>query len=104
MAIFAFMNRNDSEVKLHPIVLYEGSDSRQNLEITLGTYTKEIRNMEGKEITLGSEQVKIKLFSLFDLCALNVIIGKQNHSSTYPCAWTTVSKVWTLWSGGEKRS
>ena len=67
MAIFAFMNRNDSEVKLHPIVLYEGSDSRQNLEITLGTYTKEIRNMEGKEITLGSEQVKIKLFGLFDL-------------------------------------
>ena len=25
---------------------------------------------------------------MFDLCALNTILGKQNHSSTYFDAWT----------------
>ena len=92
MSVFTFLNRYDGEVKLHPFVLYEGSDSRQNLELTLGKYTEAIRDMEGKAITIGDIVVKIKLHALFDLSALNSIIGKQNHSSTYPCAWTTVSK------------
>ena len=86
------MNRYDGEVKLHPFVLYEGSNTRQNLELTLGIYTEPIRDMEGKEVTVGGELVKIKLFALFDLSALNSIIGKQNHAASYPCAWTTVSK------------
>ena len=28
-----------------------------------------------------------------DLCALNNILGKQNHSATYPDAWTDVTKT-----------
>ena len=41
---------------------------------------------------LKNEAVKIKLYGLFDLCALNCIVGKQNHSASFPCAWTNVSK------------
>ena len=95
MSVFTFLNRYDGEVKLHPFVLYEGSDSRQNLELTLGKYTEAIRDMEGKAVTIGDIVVKIKLHALFDLSALNSIIGKQNHSSTYPCAWTTGVSIGT---------
>ena len=33
LAIFGFLNRIDFDVKLHPFLLYEGSDSRMNMEM-----------------------------------------------------------------------
>ena len=92
VASFAFLNRKDSTIVLHPFLLYEGSDNRKNLEMTLGVYTETIRSMEGDTLAINDENVKLTLYGLFDLAALNTIIGKQNHSSTYPCAWTNVSK------------
>ena len=72
--------------------MFKGSDSRKNLELTFGTFTEDIRKLEGKEVMLKNEAVKIKLYGIFDLCALNCIVGKQNHSASFPCAWTNVSK------------
>ena len=92
VATFAFLNRIDGEIKLHPFTLYEGSDNRKNMEMTMGNYTEDIKNMEGKQILINGKSIKLKLFCLFDLCALNNIIGKQNHSSRFPCAWTNVTK------------
>ena len=69
LATFTFLNRNDGDVKLHPFLMFKGSDSRKNLELTFGTFTEEIRKLEGKEVMLKNEAVKIKLYGLFDLCA-----------------------------------
>ena len=92
LAVFCFLNRFDKDVKLHPWLLYKGSDARKNMEMTMGKSSEQIRNLEGKEVSINGEIVKIKMYALFDLCALNCLVGKQNHSSTYPCAWTSVSK------------
>ena len=92
LAVFCFLNRFDKDVKLHPWLLYKGSDARKNMEMTVGKYSEQIRNLEGKEVSINGEIVKIKMYALFDLCALNCLVGKQNHSSSYPCAWTSVSK------------
>ena len=92
VATFAFLNRKDRSIVLHPILLFEGSDCRANLELTLSEFTESVRQMEGKNVVIINVEVKIKLYGLFDLAALNTIVGKQNHSSTYPCAWTNVSK------------
>ena len=92
LAVFTFLNREDGDVKLHPFIIFKGSDSRKNLELTFGRFTEDIRNLEGREVVVKNEVLKIKLYGLFDLCALNSIIGKQNHSATFPCAWTNVSK------------
>ena len=61
LATFTFLNRND-DVKLHPFLMFKGSDSRKNLELTFGTF----RNLEGKEVMLKNEAVKIKLCPLQD--------------------------------------
>ena len=92
VATFTFLNRLDGEVKLHPYVLFEGSDCRKNMELTMGTFTEDVKNIEGKEIEIGGKLVKMKIYGLLDLCALNNLLGKQNHSSRFPCAWTNVSK------------
>ena len=92
LAVLTFLNREDGDVKLHPFIIFKGSDSRKNLELTFGRFTEDIRNLEGREVVVKNEVLKIKLYGLFDLCALNSIIGKQNHSATFPCAWTNVSK------------
>ena len=47
LAVFTFLNREDGEVKLHPFILFKGSDSRKNLELTFGRFTEDIRNLEG---------------------------------------------------------
>ena len=73
--------------------MYEGTDNRENLQKTLGQLTQQIRSLEGEKINVGTTEYKIKLFCLFNLCALNCILGKQNHSSTYPDAWTDVTKA-----------
>ena len=92
LAVFTFLNREDGDVKLHPFIIFKGSDSRKNLELTFGRFTEDIRNLEGREVVVKNEVLKIKLYGLFDLCALNSIIEKQNQSATFPCIWTNVSK------------
>ena len=64
-------------MKLHPFLLYEGSDSRMNMEMNLGKYSEEIAKLEGKQVLINGGFVKIKIFGLFDLCALNCLIGKK---------------------------
>jgi hypothetical protein len=92
VATFAFLNRHDKDVKLHPFLLFEGSDTRKNMELTFGEFTETFAKLEGTTVTVNNEEVTINTFGLFDLCALNCLIGKQNHSATFPCGWTNVSR------------
>ena len=50
VATFAFLNRKDRSVVLHPFLIYEGSDCRANLEMTLGELTEAIKEIEGKGV------------------------------------------------------
>ena len=93
VAEFTFLNRKDKSLKLHPFLLYEGTDNRENMQKTLGQLTQQIRSLEGTIIKVHTKEYKVKLFCLFDLCALNNVLGKQNHSATYPDAWTDVTKA-----------
>ena len=76
---------------MHPILIYEGTDVRPNLEVTLGRLTKQFSDLDGSKIDLNGKSLTIKQFGVFDLCALNAILGKQNHSSTYFDLWTNVT-------------
>ena len=93
VAEFTFLNRKDKSLKLHPFLLYEGTDNRENMQKTLGQLTQQIRSLEGTIINLDTKEYHLQLFCLFDLCALNNVLGKQNHSATYPDAWTDVTKT-----------
>ena len=85
---FAFLNNIDRKIKLHMFMLYEGTDSRENLEVTLAKLTPQIKQLEGQIIVVDGRRLKIHQFGVFDLSALNTILGKQNHSSTFFDAWT----------------
>ena len=50
VASFTFLNSLDTKVKLHPFLLFEGSDNRKNMEMTLVEFTSEIENLQGKVI------------------------------------------------------
>ena len=74
--------------------MFEETDNRENLQKTLGQLTQQIQLLDGLKIKMSyATEVEIKLYCLLDLCALNNILGKQNHSATYPDAWTDVTKV-----------
>ena len=90
VAEFTFLNCKNELITLHPFVIYEGTDVRDNLEVVLSSFTQQIKDIEGSEIRVENKFLKIEQFGMFDLCALNCIIGKQNHSSTFPDAWTNV--------------
>ena len=92
VAEFSFVSRKDKSLKLHPMLLYEGTDCRENLQKTLGQLTPQIRDLEGKKLIINGKEVRLKIFCLLDLCALNNALGKQNHSATYPDTWTNVTK------------
>ena len=89
VAEFGILSEKSETLKIHPILIYQGTDVRQNLEICLGGLTEQIRNLEKSIVKINGKSLKIKLYGLFDLCALNTVVGKQNHSSTYFCAWTS---------------
>ena len=90
VAEFAFLNNIDRKIKIHPILIYEGVDTRPNLEVTLGKLTTQIKKLEGEEIIVDGRRLKIHQYGVFDLSALNTILGKQGHSATYFDAWTDV--------------
>ena len=74
--------------------MFEGTDNRENLQKTLGQLTQQIQLLDRLNIKISeTTEVQIKHYCLLDLCALNKILGKQNHSATYPDAWTDVTKV-----------
>ena len=76
VAEFGFLSTYDRSVTLHPIVLYKGTDSRENLVCTLGKLSPQIRKLEGATVNVKGNLLKIKLYACFDLCALNCILGK----------------------------
>ena len=94
VAEFTFLNRKDKSLKLHPFLMFKGTDNRENMQKTLGQLTQQIQLLDGLEIKISdATEVQLKLYCLLDLCALHNILGKQNHSATYPDAWTDVTKV-----------
>ena len=90
VAEFTIINTQDENIRLHPIVIYEGTDLRPNLEVVLSNFTQQFRDMENSIIEIDGEKLIIKQYGIFDLCALNCLMGKQNHSSTFFDAWTNV--------------
>ena len=48
VATFAFLNRKDRSIVLHPILLFEGSDCQANLEMTLGKFIESVRQNGGQ--------------------------------------------------------
>ena len=83
---------------------YEGTDIRPNLEVTLGHLTQQFKDLEDTNISVDGKQLKIVQFGVFDLCALNAIIGKQNHSSTFCDAWTDVTNHHIKYHAGKQHT
>ena len=88
VAEFGILNEKSETQKIHPILIFKGSDIRPNLEIALGSLTEQIRILDKAKVKVAGKQLNIKVFGLFDLCALNTVVGKQGNSATYFCAWT----------------
>ena len=74
--------------KFTHFLIYKGSDIRPNLEIALGNLTEQIRTLDKSKVKVSGKCLNIKVFGLFDLCALNTVVGKQGSSATYFCPWT----------------
>ena len=58
------------------------------MTLTLGKLTPQIRQLEGAPVNVKGTQLKIKIYAVFYLCALNAILGKQGSSATYFDPWT----------------
>ena len=57
---FAFINNIDRKITLHPFLIYEGTDCRENLEVTLGKLTPQFKQIEGEEgggVVVGGPEV-----------------------------------------------
>ena len=90
VAEFAFLNTQDKSITIHPMLIFEGSDCRENLLCTLGKLAPQISRLEGATIHVKGRQLRLKIFTLFELCALNAVLGKQGSSVTYFDPWTKV--------------
>ena len=88
VAEFGILSEKSATQKIHPFLIYEGTDIRPNLEIALDGLSEQIRNLDKSIVKIAGKELKVKVFALMDLCALNNVLGKQSHSSTYFCAWT----------------
>ena len=51
VAEFTFLNRKDKSLKLHPFLMFEGTDNRENM--TLGQLTQQIRLLDGSKIKIS---------------------------------------------------
>ena len=86
VAEFTFINCYDRIIYLHPFLLYEGTDCRDNLEVTLGRLIPQIKELHGANII-----VRGKMLTLGGVLVLALIvwstelyfIAEGNHSATY---------------------
>ena len=77
VAEFAFLNTQDKSITIHPMLIFEGSDCRENLLCTLGKLAPQISRLEGATINVKGRQLRLKIFALFDLCALNAVLENK---------------------------
>ena len=61
VAEFGILSEESETLQIHPIIIYEGTDSRRNLEICLGGLTEQIRNLDKSELNIDGKTLKIKL-------------------------------------------
>ena len=92
IAEFSILNGKDQKITLHPFLIYEGTDVRENLEVVFSSFTNQIFALEGEHFKVNGIEVVVEQFGVFDLCCLNTLIGKQSHSATYPDCWTDVTR------------
>ena len=57
---FAFINNIDRKITLHTYLIYEGTDCRENLEVTLGKLTPQFKQIEGELIVVDSPTIFIE--------------------------------------------
>ena len=76
---FAFINNIDRKITLHPFLIYEGTDCRENLEVTLGKLTPQFKQIEGKLIVVGGRRLKIHQFGLWQM---ELILDNQQEIFT----------------------
>ena len=77
VAEFAFLNTQDKSITIHPMLIFEGSDCRENLLGTQGKLAPQISRLEGATINVKGRQLRLKIFALFDLCALNAVLENK---------------------------
>ena len=63
---FTFLNNDDKKITLHPFIIFEGADVRENLEVTLGRLSKQISDLEGDTIVVRGTYIKEKSPDNFD--------------------------------------
>ena len=47
------------KITLHPFLIYEGTDCRENLEVTLGKLTPQFKQIEGEFIVVDGRRLKM---------------------------------------------
>ena len=67
LASFTFLNRKDETVKLHQFLMFEGPDSRKNMEITLGKFTETISNLREQKLKLIERNMLLN-YIVFLIC------------------------------------
>ena len=61
VAEFGIVNEKSETQKIHPILIFKGSDIRPNLEIALGSLTEQIRILDKAKVKVGGKQLNIKV-------------------------------------------
>ena len=56
---FTFINNLNRKVMLDPFLIYERTDVRANLEVTLGRLTKQFKNLEPAIIKVEEKELKL---------------------------------------------
>ena len=100
----SLMNRIDTKVKLHVLLMYEAADTKMNNIRTFSLLTEEIKALNGDTIDVEGKTFRIKQKGMFDLSAQDDIVGKQNSSSTFPCSKCTVTLAHLQNHGGREHS
>ena len=101
VAEFAFLNRKDESLKLHPFLIFEGTDNRENLQKILGQLTQQIKLLEGAKIMVNGEEKTLKLGVAM---STHVLVWNCPHIcgyvhtplsiTTHMCVCPHISHVW----------
>ena len=88
----SILNNKDQHIRDHIIMIFEASDSIENLTRALSRgLLKDLKNLNESILTVDDEQYFIKMLGVFDYKAQHDMLGKQGSTSTSPCSKCNVS-------------
>ena len=90
--LFMIVNNKEGDLKEHVFLIYEAADTIDNSGIIYHSVREQFEILNNTIFSVNGSNYKVECYGVYDLSEQDMILQKQNSSSTLPCSKCKVTR------------